>query len=137
MSKLNKHRLDKLIPMAIEVIKDREISIPNENGKVNNTFHGYMASFGADMVLTSPLAAAIFFEDKSGAKESRDLVPKAILKLLSKEKPNEVKPQREEKLSAYLIRHAQDGKLPKALIDDLVAAAVALKMALRTFPLES
>lgn len=133
MSKLNKQRLDKMIPMAIEVIKT--VGIPKQ-GRVNNTFHGYMASFGADMVLTSPLAAAIFFEDKSGAKESRELVPKAILRLLSMEKPTEVRLQGDEKLSAYLIRHAQEGKLPKTLVDDLVAAAVALKMALRTFPLE-
>lgn len=131
MSKVNKQRLDKLIPMAIKVIEDVKIA---QGGKVNKTFHGYMASFGANMALTSPLAAAIFFEDNDKSKESRDLVPKAILSLLQREKLYEIIPEDKGKLSNFLIRHANGGAVPKVLINELVAASVALKMALRTFP---
>lgn len=133
MNTIPKARLDKLIPMAQEIITSVGIA---QNNEVPKSFHGYISSFGADMVQTSPLAAAIFFqqneddEDNQRTQEKRYLIPRAILALIRKEKGVN---QSGGKLSKYIIDKSSDGNLPNSVVYDIIAAAIALKIALRTF----
>lgn len=140
MSAISKKRMDALIPLAIDVINEMQQFFVEEeiNGiklktnKISKTYHGYFSSFGADMINSTPLAAIIFFEesDKSSAgrsSENKALVPKAILNLIKKEKENERQTWPSE-LSKYYKSN------DKNCIDNISAAAAALKIALRTFP---
>ena len=135
MSTISKKMLDELIPLAIDVITKLNFKV---NGTVSKTYHGYFSSFGADMINASPLAAAIFAEDSSkketdsatGTKEDRTLVPLAILELLKKKfYPN----ASENKLSSLIISRSTNGILPSICVDYILASAIALKIALRTF----
>lgn len=135
MKAISKKQLDNLIPQAIETIKEVGITV---DGKISGTYHGYFSSFGADMINTSVLAAAIFSEDKSGNKnngtgpqEDRSKVPLAILKLLQKENSNNLFVTQARTLSGYLISLGK--KTPAKTINDILAAAIALKIGLRTF----
>ena len=135
MSTISKKMLDELIPLAIDVINKLNFKV---NGTVSKTYHGYFSSFGADMINASPLAAAIFAEDSSkketesntGTKEDRTLVATAILALLKKKfYPNTV----ENTLSSFIITKSTNGILPSVCVEYILASAIALKIALRTF----
>lgn len=135
MSTISKKKLDNLIPPAIDIINSLGFK---KDGVISKTYHGYFSSFGADMINTSPLAAAIFSEDSSkkesesntGTKEDRTLVPLAILNLLKKKFDTNIN---ETKLSLYIISKSQNGVLPSIYTENILAAAIALKIALRTF----
>lgn len=135
MNSIPKKKLDNLIPKAIRIIDSS--GFKDNNGKIAKTFQGYFSSFGADMINTSPLAASIFSEDSSkretesnpGTKEDRSLVTKAILKLLQ-EQDNSIT---SEKLSEYIISQSDNGVLNTRSLNNILVAATALKIALRTF----
>lgn len=133
MNTIPKARLDRLIPLAQGIITSVGIA---QNNEVPKSFHGYISSFGADMVQTSPLAAAIFFEQNADNKEDqrteadRHLIPEAILALIRKEKGLN---QSDGKLSQYIIAKSSNGITPNSVVYDIIAAAIALKIALRTF----
>lgn len=142
MSNISKRRIDKLIPLALEAIKDA--TLPDAEGKVSKTYHGYFSSFGADMINATPLAAIIFFEEakkadeggSSGSKEDRSKVTEAILRLIRKELgtgPDGV-PNDWNKLSKY---YSTSSHSDRKKIENITAAAAALKIALRTFPKSS
>jgi hypothetical protein len=140
MSAVGKKRMDKLIPLAIEVIQQESKFFVHEkvNGqsvrtnKIPKTFNGYYSSFGADMANSTPLAAIIFYEQEdSGSEQERPLIPKSILKLLRKELGDQVFTQNWDKLSQYYM-HSSHTDAQKA--NHISAAAAALKIALRTFP---
>lgn len=147
MNTIPKKRIDNLIPMAIQVIKDTGIAvIVSNDGEPNKyeaseTYSGYFSSFGADMVNTSPLATAIFCEDKSkesggnsNSKEDRSKISEAILALMRKEEqePTKIKTLGNKRfLSEYLLTFG--GSIPTSIVYDVLASAIALKIALRTF----
>ncbi len=135
MSTISKKKLDELIPPAIEIINSLGFK---KDGLVSKTYHGYFSSFGADMINASPLAAAIFSEDSSkresesntGTKEDRTLVPLSILKLMKKKLDSNIM---DEKLSSFIISRSTNGVLPSIYVENILASAIALKIALRTF----
>ncbi len=142
MSNISKRRIDKLIPLALDAI--REAGLPDPQGRVSKTYHGYISSLGADMINATPLAAIIFFEEGkkadegggSGSKEDRSKVTDAILKLLRKELGNGIDGVSNswDKLSKY---YSSSTHSDRKKIENITAAAAALKIALRTFPKSS
>ena len=132
MNEISKSRVDQLIPKAIEIIKNIKIATQEENQWVTpKEFHGYISSFGADMVMTSPLASAIFYEDSSGSDEDRSKLPKAILHLMRSEKGADKISEEHLKLSSYLMEFG--GRVPNNIVQDVLTASVAIKMGLKTF----
>lgn len=124
--------VEKWIPDAIMVI---EKDIAREGSlKVDKQFNGYFASFGAAIIQSGLLPAAIFFEaEQSGAEADRKKVPVAVLHLLQKKYTEDAGLARAKKLSQYLL--AEDGTSRTARLKMVSAATIALKMALRTFDL--
>lgn len=127
MNTIPRKRIDRLIPQAISVISEVGIA---SGGMVASSFHGYISSFGASMVQSSPLAAAVFFEDSSSSQEDRSKLPRAILKLVLWEKQGS---SSGSKLSDYIMSQMSSGQVPNSTVTDILAAAIALKIALRTF----
>jgi hypothetical protein len=132
MNTIPKRRLDTLIPLAINVINELGIK---KDGSISKTYHGYFSSFGADMITTSPLAAAIFCEDKtekeSAAKEDRSKVALGIYRLMQAEGRAATGKDGKSKLSEFLLSFK--GSIPQQTVMDMMAASIALKIALRTF----
>lgn len=123
--KINKTELDQLIPVAAQTIRDTRINDGPE-GSVPDPFRGYISSFGASMVLSGPVATAIFFEDSSSSEKKRDKVPQAILALL---KSKGWATAQVRKLSEWLQEQPNNHES----VRQIVICATALKFALRTF----
>lgn len=125
------NRIEKLIPDAIQVIEN--LGIADADYKVAKEFKGYFSSFGAGIIQSGLLPAVIFFENEdSKSNEDRKKVPKAILQLLkNKEKLGLGK--NEELLSEFIYNSRDRHQVARRIGD----AAIALKIALRTFDLSS
>lgn len=135
MNDISKKRIDRLVPEAIEMIK--KLKIANNENKINNSYNGYIASFGADMINSSAMAAAIYFEftpgggkDKASSAD-RTLIPKAVLQLMQKERTENDILKKCDKLSEYLASFK--GAIPAQVIQDIMASSIALKLGMRTF----
>lgn len=131
MIDLPKRKLDALIPHAIDAILHSNIL---NGGKMPEAYHGYVSSLGADMVNTSPLAAVIFSEGSLNSDEDRSLVPKTILEILRKRYEGSANaiPEEYQQLSAWMRHLGLNGT--RRRLTDITAAAIALKIAMRTFP---
>lgn len=136
---VSKQRLDALIPKAMDVLADPVTKLVKE-GKISGTYHGYISSFGAMMALSSPLAAARMFEysekeqkDKQRTKENKAVITRAILELMRKELGQDRIPATHEQLSQHLVERVREG-MTRRDRQDLAAACIALKLAMRSYP---
>ena len=120
--RIPKKVLDERIPQAINLIKS-ELDPDHANIAIrfSSTDKGHISSFGANMVLSSPLMAAILL--KSNQKKH---LSEWLLHLLKIQNPA----ISQTDLIAYLSSATLNSKTRM----DLAICAVALKMALRTFP---
>lgn len=119
-----KKQIEKYLPDAISII--REVKIANENGEVNSKFNGYFSSFGAAIVLSGMKPALAFYSNSTKAKE-RSKILSAVYKLVVNRSTGEnIEPV---KLLHYYLDHENDRLLKHKILD----AAVALKLAVRTY----
>lgn len=109
------------VESAIRAIQSTGIATPR--GFVPSEFNGYISSFGAAIVQSGLLPAVIFFEDAGRASQDRTLLMEAISQMMAISTP---------KLSTYLL---QPGTNQTNARQEVLRAAVALKLALRTFKL--
>lgn len=117
--------VERLIPVALEAAS-KHLSKPN--GKIPKEYKGYISSFGAS-IIQAGLLPAVVFNEKEGSRthhERKDLM-KAIVHVLKGTEPLE-----NEKLFERIIISDNREKIKKQIID----AATALKLAIRTFDLE-
>ncbi len=120
-----KQQVEKFIPLAIELI--REVGIANEKGEVPSEFNGYFSSFGAAVVQSGLKPALAFFSNEERVKE-RSKILKAVYKLVTGNQATNA-----GELLDHVIRNADKEESLKANIID---AAVALKLAVRTYKLK-
>ncbi len=106
-------RIEAYIPKALEAIET--LSISNKDGEVAKQFNGYISSFGASIRQAGLLATSLFYGEKGGAEEERQKVVQAI----------------EEIIGKSIQQNIEDKNL-KSEVED---AAVALKLAIRTYKL--
>lgn len=117
-------KLDRLIPLAIEAANENLA----ENGKIPKEYNGYISSFGASA--RSGLKPAVaFFENKSADSiQDKTKLMKTVLEIICKYRQINPVP---ETLMEYVLAHQSEGFLKKDVMD----AATALKLAIRTFEL--
>lgn len=102
------------IPKAMKAIVELKIA---NNHKIPKQFNGYIASFGASMRQAGLLSTVLFFGNaNSNAEKSRENVVKAI----------------EYMIGHDIIHNNQVDKKTRAKVEN---AAIALKLAIRTFEL--
>jgi len=101
---------------AIEAVRVKEI-YNTEKKCVPNEYNGYISSFGASIRQAGLLATILFFENTSGsASQDRTKVLRAI---------------------EYILELPQDDSIKNNLDREKIEmAAVALKLAIRTYPLK-
>ena len=130
---MNQKRINQWIPDAIRILSDDIKINRNKNGieiPVPKAFKGYFSSFGAAVVQSGILPAVIFFENETGRTEAnRPQVIEAVLKLLQAK--GEI-PSNVGRLTTHLLNPQNQQKLQKPIVE----AAIALKIALRTFTIE-
>lgn len=116
-------KLDRLIPLALEAA---ETHLANK-GKIPKEYKGYIASFGA-MVRFGLRPAIAFYESRStDAALDRTKVTAAILDIVSKYRKA---PGSYNTLMHYALQDSTG-----AVKRDILDAAAALKLAIRTFEL--
>ena len=124
---MDKNRINKLLPIAVEVIKNKlSEPIPNE-------FRGYIASFGAAVTMGSlPAAVAYYSAASKNAKEDRTKLPVMILEGLKKEN----RAITETTVVEYVTSFKNDNE-SFAIKEDVLHAAIAIKLGLNLFEIES
>lgn len=117
-------RIENFIPTAIKAAEQHLAT----NGKIKSEYNGYISSFGA-AVMQSGLKAAVAFNEStnSSSNEDKDLLMKAILQTVLR-RPVE----RNERLLDYILNN---NRIESQLKIQIMDAAVALKLAIRTFEL--
>lgn len=124
---MDKNRINKLLPIAVEVIKNKlSEPIPNE-------FRGYIASFGAAVTMGSlPAAVAYYSAASKNAKEDRTKLPVMILEVLKGENAAITV----DTLFEYVTAFKNDNE-SFAIKEDVLHAAIAIKLGLNLFEIES
>lgn len=118
-------KLDRLIPLAIDAAGENLA----KNGKIPKEYNGYISSFGASA--RSGLKPAVaFFENKNAdSMQDKTKLMKTVLGIICKYRQINPMPAT---LMEYVLTHQTDGFLKKDVMD----AATALKLAIRTFDLD-
>lgn len=112
---MSKKQINALMPKAITVAKNTLA----DHGAIPSEYNGYISSFGASVSQAGLLSTVAFFENKnSNSQQDRTKLMKAIAELIG----------HKGSLIDYVIRHP-DAK------SQILDAAVALKLAIRTFEL--
>ena len=124
---MDKNRINKLLPIAVEVIKNKlSEPIPNE-------FRGYIASFGAAVTMGSlPAAVAYYSAASKNDKEDRTKLPVMILEVLKGENAAITV----DTLFEYVTSFKNDNE-SFAIKEDVLHAAIAIKLGLNLFEIES
>ena len=97
------------------------VEIVNKDGNIASEFGGYISSFGAAIVQSGLLPTIAFFSRTStSSKEDKGQVVKAIAHILGE---------------SDLFKKVKDTPDDSTLFQNIVHAAIALKLVLRTYPL--
>lgn len=124
---MDKNRINRLLPIAVEVIK-KELSEP-----IPNEFRGYIASFGAAVTMGSlPAAVAYYSAASKNAKEDRTKLPVMIFEVLKGENAAITV----DTLFEYVTSFKNDNE-SLAIKEDVLHAAIAIKLGLNLFEIES
>ena len=118
---MNKAEIDRLLPDAYKLIKSNGIA--SEDGKVQKTWRGQIASFGAAISMGSLLSAVAFFSAQGRASVEREKLLKVIYDL--------IQPQ-ESSLFEYVTARRESPEVKEKVIN----AATAVKLALNLYVLE-
>ena len=121
---MNKKAVDRLIPMAQEVLKEVKIV---ENSKILNTYRGQVSTFGAAIINGSLISAVAFFSNDGNASVERKKIIEAIRLLIPEAK-------KYNNLFEYVKKKGKNNE--KAVKEEILNAAIALKLAMNLFELE-
>lgn len=135
---MNKVKVEALIPKAIEeinvMIKNNRFS---SDGKIPNEFKGYISNFGASIVQSGLLSTVAFYEknkEDTSAQQDRRLVNELILNMILSNKNREFNTLFDYVLSNAKVEEAKEKEKKNRLIkEDIINAAIALKLAIRVF----
>lgn len=118
-------KLDSLVPLAIDAANNNLA----KNGRIPKEYNGYISSFGASA--RSGLKPAVaFFENKSAdSMQDKTKLMKAVLEIICNYRQLDPAPAT---LMEYVLSPETGGFLKKDVMD----AATALKLAIRTFKLD-
>jgi CRISPR-associated protein Cmr5 len=107
-----------------------------ENGKLPNEYKGYISSYGAAVGQSGLLPATMFFSEKpaqnpklTDTKLRRTKLMRAIYAVLKKEEPSTNE--------HVLLNYAKLNYTNRTEIQNILNAAVALKMAMRAYSSET
>ncbi len=122
---MDKRRLDEMIPLAYDAIRDN--GIMDQKGQVPAGFRGQIAAFGAAVAMGSLLSAVAAFSDDGKSDVDRSRLMNAIYQVIHGGTTGG------DKALALQVVRAEKAALP-GLTDNILTAAVAVKLALNLYP---
>lgn len=142
---MNKKDVNEKIDYAYRALTECKIA---ENNKIVKTFRGQISSFGAAVEMGSLKPAILFFSDQGGSSVKRTNLMDAIHYILiqcdkeksrmqsGKEKVSNVKESNSSESLYQYIKNKEDKGVPKyRLKEDVLSAAIAIKLAMNLFEL--
>lgn len=119
--------IQKIIPTAIKAAEKHLVN----NGKISSEYNGYISSFGASVISAGLLPSIIFYSQQGESKERQKIIA-AIEQILRKHGYPDINLlEKVEKLFKGKNTQADINRLTEKIFD----AAIALKLAIRTFPI--
>lgn len=122
---------EKLIPAAIKAVNDKM----SKDGKVNSAYKGYISAFGAGIIQSGLLPTLAMFkgnEDNEKKKAETGNLLNAVYEVVKSK--YEQKPK-ENSLFDYVLEKMQKENDRQGIINEVINASVAVKLAIRTFKL--
>jgi len=114
-------KLNRLTPLALKSAKNLV-----ENGRIPREYNGYIASFGASIILSGLLPAVAFYENINAvANQDKTKMTKAILSIIKEDK----RISEEYGTLMDFVLSSGVANIKQEILD----AATALKLAIRTF----
>lgn len=127
---MNKIKVEKLIPIAIECIEKTKLIIVKEN-KIPKEFNGYISNFGASIIQSGLMSTVAFFEAKdTSSNQDRSKLTKLILNVINKEKDRNFEIDEKINLLDYILKNKSKKNIVK---EEVINAAIAVKLAMRVF----
>jgi CRISPR-associated protein Cmr5 len=133
--------IDHLIPIAVKAIEDNRIP-EGDQLVVPNEYKGYIDTFGASIVQNGLIPAVVFFEysssgdpDKADVGDNRKKLLGAVLQVIKQRGSGDSSSAvRRDSLYLYITTALESKEKDlKALRREVTDAALAVKLALRTF----
>ncbi len=126
-----KKRIEIYLPKALTILKD--VGIVASNDSADSKFKGYFSSFGAVIVLSGIKPTFAFYaNENSDETKKRAKILTAIYKLVVPADNQNLNPKPKDLLKYYIDNENVDLQLKQKILD----AAIALKLALRTYNLK-
>ena len=124
---MNKKRVDKYLPLAIDAIE--KCSISNEKGDVTKTFRGNISSFGAAVTMGSFKAAVAFFSQKNKSTIDRQNLIAAMWYVVKNGEKKDV-----ADICKEILR--MNGTELDAITAEFLDASIAIKLAMNVYNLK-
>lgn len=124
--------VEKLIPAAIKAVNDKMA----KDGKVNSAYKGYISSLGAGIIQSGLLPTLAMYkgnEDSDKKKAETGHLLNAIYEVVKSK--HEPKPK-DNNLFDYALNKMQQVENRQTVINEILNASIAIKLAIRTFKLE-
>ena len=124
--------IEKLIPAAINAVNTKMA----KDGKVNSAYKGYISSLGAGIIQSVLLPTLAMYkgnEDSDKKKANTGCLLDAIFEVI-KTTPSTITND-EDDLFSYALRASQQQNNCQVVIDKVLNASIAIKLAIRTFKL--
>lgn len=125
---MNKNVINQEIDAAYHALQSAGIA---NNKEIDKTFRGQIAAFGAAVSMGNLLAAIAFFSEKGGASVERQKLLDAIYEIICQY--GSIK-ERGKDLYDY-VRRAMDAGEAETCKEDIINAAIALKLAMNLYHL--
>jgi CRISPR/Cas system CMR-associated protein Cmr5 small subunit len=136
---MNKRLIERMIPAALEALEDAEIQggagAVAADGKAPKEFTGYVANFGTSAVQAGIRQTVHFYSAKSDRAEQRLKLSPVLWKVLC-ENSKVYKDSGKKSLKDYVDGLEQNWLELLRFRSDALAAAAAVKLALRSFKRE-
>ena len=127
MITINKYRVNKLIPLATEIIQN-----DHPDNQIPKEFNGYISSYNANCIIMTPLAVSIMYNSSSGSSEDKSKITKWIYDVLKEENDTFTT---KNNLVDYIEANSPNGKLYNTALINILTAGSAIKLAIRKFKL--
>ncbi len=124
---MNRKRIEQIIPIAMDLLKENSLSILNKGGKLPSNYVGYISSYGPT-ISQSGLLQTVAFNEKEKRGKINSLLALVLAKagFLENTTPNKLIDFAKEASKNY----TQKMKLQRLILE----AIVACKLAMMTFP---
>jgi len=124
---MNRKRIEQMIPIAMDLLKENNPKILNDDGKLPSNYAGYVSSYDPTIRQSGLLQAVAFYE-----KEKREDINSLLALVLTKAGYLE---NTSLKKLVYIVKEASSDYAQKMKLQRLILEAIfACKLAMMTFP---